>query len=180
MTTTTKKAVEALVSRLCFDPPRCRAVARALTEAGRLPAGSPGHAPTLDAWHLVDLLLGVAADVPLRAVAATVTNYRGLAPGGADLSTAPQHLRRTAGDHLDILAEMAANGTLEAQREVAAIKIEIVTSWPEIAIHEAGKTYRFQPVGSLSGHWQDGKHRRAVTINGAALVEAIRDLFPKE
>lgn len=175
--TTTKTAVEALVARLGFDPPRTQAVARALTEAGILPAGSPSRSPSLDVWHIVDLLLGVAADAPLRAVATTVQEYRGLVPGGADLSGAPTHLRRTAGEYLDMLAEMAANGTADAQRDVATIRIEVVTSWPEVAIHDGGKVHRFQPLGTIANHWQDGRHRRGVTLNGAAFVAAVRDLF---
>ncbi|WP_077962410.1 hypothetical protein [Ensifer adhaerens] len=177
---TTKKVVDALVTHAGFDPPRCRAVARKLTDAGILPMGAPGKAPELEVWHFVDLLIGVSLDVPLRAVPETVSAYRKLAPGGADLSGAPEHLNRSAGDFLDITAEMAANGTPDAQRDVSASMIEVVSTWPEIVIREACATLRFQPVGTLPDHWQETKQRRAVTINGGAFVRAIRAAFKGE
>jgi len=178
--TTTKQAIDALVAHAGFDPPRCRAVARKLTDAGILPRGSAGKSPELEVWHFVDLLLGVSVDVPLRAVPETVSAYRKLAPGGANLSGAPEHLRRSAGDFLDITAEMATNGTPDAQRDVSTSMLEVVSTWPEIAIREAGATLRFQPVGTLPDHWQETKQRRAVTINGSAFVRAVRAAFKGE
>ncbi|OCO99785.1 hypothetical protein BC374_24210 [Ensifer sp. LC13] len=97
-----------------------------------------------------------------------------------NLSGAPAHLKRSAGDFLDVTAEMAANGTPDAQRDVSASLIEIVSTWPEITIREAGTTLRFQPVGTLPDHWQETRQRRAVTINGAAFVRAIRAAFNGE
>ncbi|MGK9261197.1 hypothetical protein KXS15_09560 [Sinorhizobium meliloti] len=178
--TTTHKAIDALVAHLGFDPPRCRAVARRLKENGTLPLGHAGKAPELEIWHFIDLLIGVCVDVPLRAVPETVALYRGLAPGAANMTGAPSHLRKSAGDYLDILAEMAASGTPDDRRDVSKSRIEIVSTWPEIAVQDVETTFRFQPVGSLPDVWQGTKHRQAITINGAAFVKAVRELFAGE
>ncbi|MDX0232893.1 hypothetical protein GOC14_20475 [Sinorhizobium meliloti] len=178
--TTTKKAIDALVAHAGFDPARCRAVARKLTDAGILPMGGPRKSPELEVWHFIDLLVGVSLDVPLRAIPETVSAYRELAPGAADMSGAPEHLRKSAGDYLDVLAEIAANGAADARQDIAGAQIEIVSTWPEISIRDARRTHRFQPVGTLPDHWQGTKQRRAVTVNGSAFVRAIRTAFKGE
>lgn len=173
----TQEAVGAIVRALGFDPPRAKAVARELTDAGSIPSGGPGKSPELAANHVVDIVLGCAVDVPLRAIAGTVCHYRSMLPGGANLATAPVAIDRTAGDALDVWADIALHGDRDPLRRD---KIEIVSNWPEIAIHRDGAVTRFVTPGALASHWQSGGHRRSATINGAALVDALRELFLKE
>ena len=171
--TSTKLAVDALARHTGLPPKRVRAVAVALTEGGLLPPGAPGKSPELYPEHAITLLIGACLDAPLRAVADTVLAYRALTPGGVSLDGAP-HTLRTAGDALDIFAEIAVRGDSDVLRREM---IEVVTSWPEIAIHTDGAAKRFQSVGTLPNHWQATGHRKATTINGAALVDALRELF---
>ncbi|BBD37539.1 hypothetical protein Amn_24190 [Aminobacter sp. Y103A] len=171
----TNEAIGAVV-RLGFDPGRAKAVARSLTDAGTLPSGGPGKSPALDIRHFIDLLIGVAIDAPLRLVPAAVRGYRALTPGGADLTNAPGSID-TAGMALEIWAAIAVHGDADVLRWD---RIEIVSSWSEISIHTPDGIRRFVPVGSNASHWQASGHRKSTTLNGAALVEAIRELFTKE
>ena len=174
---TTNEAVDAIVRHLGFDPARAKAVARSLTEDGALPAGAPGRSPELDPHHVVDLVLGCAVDAPLRAIAPAVGHYRAMLPGGVNLDTAPETVVRNAGDALDVWAAIAIHGDGDVLRRDV---IEIVSNWGEIAIHTGTAVRRFVPAGTLATHWRDAGHRRSVTINGAALVDALRELFPEK
>ena len=173
----TMEAVDAVVRHIGFDPARARAVARSLTEDGGLPAGAPGRSPELLVDHVVDIVLGCAVDAPLRAIAATVRHYRAMATGGANLETAPESVVRSAGDALDIWADIAVNGDSNLLRRD---QIEIVSNWGEIAFHTSAAVRRFVPTGTTATHWRDGGHRRSTTINGAALVDCLRELFSKD
>lgn len=170
---TTMEAVDAVVRHIGFDPPRAKAVARSLTEAGSIPSGAPGKSPELDPEHVIDIVIGCAVDAPLRAISATVAQYRALVPGGANLETAPATIDRNAGGALDIFADIAVHGDSDLLR---GDRIEIVSSWPEIAIHRDGKVARFVPAGANAAHWQASGHRRGTTINGSALVDCLREL----
>lgn len=170
----TMEAVGAIVRHLGFDPARAKAVARSLTEDGSLPAGAPGRSPELKPEHVIDLVLGCAVDAPLRAIAPAVGHYRAMLPGGANLETAPASVVRTAGEALDIWADIALHGDSDVLRSDL---IEIATNWGEVAIHAGGVTTRFVPAGTLATHWRDSGHRRSVTINGAALVDCLHSLF---
>lgn len=171
----TNEAIDAVV-RLGFDPGRTKAVARSLTDAGTLPSGGPGKSPALDVGHVIDLLIGVAIDVPLRLVPAAVRSYRALTPGGASLTNAPASID-TAGRAMDIWADIALHGDADVLRRD---RIEIVSSWSEIAIATPEGVRRFVPVGANAAHWGSSGHRRSTAINGAALCDAIRELFSKE
>ena len=170
---TTQHAVAAIARRLNLREPRVRAVARALTNAGRLPSGSPGHAPSLDPDHIVDIVIGSVLATSLRAVPATVAAYRALTPAGLPLDNAPASFQ-TAGVELDILAEIAAHGDGGAYRRD---KLEIVTSWPEIVFHDANATRRFVSPGALASHWQASGSRASTTISGAAFIDAFKEIF---
>ena len=176
--TNTKAAVEAAIKYLGFPAQRVGAVAVALTEGGVLPAGGPGKSPELETDDVISLVIGSALDVPLRAVADAVRHYRAMTPGGVSLIGAPSSLR-TAGDELDIWADMAAH---EGSKILRKDIIEIVSSWPEIAITDGvnARMRRFVPRGALATHWAARGHRKVVQINGAALVDATRTLFAKE
>jgi hypothetical protein len=145
-----------------------------------LPAGAPGVAPELSQGDVLSLILALAIDTTLHKAAGAVLSYRDLRPGGVDLAAAeaPVGLCRTAGDYLELLAEQAEEGSKQEQADVAAARIEVVSSWPEIAIHRPGADpLRFVKQGALASHWQSKGHRRSTTINGAALVDTIRELF---
>ncbi len=207
--TTTKDAVAAVAQHIGFDPPRVSAVARRMTEAGLLPSGAPRTPPSLEVEHVLALVLGCAIDAPLRAVPAAVTGYLALIPHGADLTGAPMSVPRTAGDVLAVWAEIAINGDADTIRrdriEVASSWPEIGLHTPRgvarfipavintAAWHWGGSTRfvpidanaaalqpRFQPTGANPNLWQDHGHRRATTINGAALVDCLQSLFQKE
>jgi hypothetical protein len=170
----TQEAVDAIVRHLGFDSARVKAVARSLTEDGSIPSGSPGKSPELNPEHIINIVLGCAVDVPLRAIADTVVAYRALVPGGANLDGAPASIDRTAGDALDIIADIAVHGDSDI---LCRDRIEIVASWPEVAIHGNGAVTRFVAPGALATHWQASGHRKSTIINGAALVDALGELF---
>jgi hypothetical protein len=172
---TTNEAVHAVWRHLGFEKPRVAAVARSLTDAGVLPAGGPGRSPELEPQHVVDIILAVAVDAPLRALAAKVAEYRAMTPGGACLVGAPDSID-TAGRMLDILGDWSIHGDADLLRRDA---IEVVSSWPEIALHDyaAAQVRRFAPVGTLASHWQNSGHRRSTCIHGSAFVNAMRELF---
>lgn len=171
---TLHKAIAALERHLGFPPPRSRQVARRLQDAGIVPLGAPGVAPKLDVDDVVSLILALAADTTLREAADAVRTYRALVPNGADLTGAPASIPRTAGDALDIFADIAVHGDSDVVRRD---RIEVVANWPEIAIHSPNGVARFVPHGALATAWQVNGHRRSTNINGAALVDCLRDLF---
>ncbi|RWD03774.1 MAG: hypothetical protein EOS58_17085 [Mesorhizobium sp.] len=171
---TTNDAVAALVARVGFDPGRTAAVARKLIDDGILPMGSPRHTPEIDPQHVATLMLGVALDVPLRAVADTVSEYRALRREGVPVG-APASISVTAGEQLDILAEIAASGTPDAKALVAKTIITVVSNWPETVLVDPIDTRRFS--AGTPGYWQAYGHRKSVEINGGAFATVIAELF---
>lgn len=171
---TLHQAIDALSRHVGFPAARLRSMSRRLQDADVLPSGAPGVAPEVQLQHVIDLIIAVASDSTLRRAATAVETYRATTPGGADLSQAPASVRATAGQQLESLARLAMDGDTDARR----MRVEIVCSWPEVVfLFEDGTAHRFQPVGTLSGHWQTLGHRRATTINGAAFADAIIELF---
>jgi hypothetical protein len=170
------EAVDAIVRHIGFDPPRAKAVARSLTEDGAIPSGAPGRSPELDTDHVIDLVLGCAVDAPLRAIATTVEQYRGLVPGGANLDGAPGSITRTAGDALAVFADVALHGEADLLRRD---QIEVVAGWPEVAITNGvnGDVTRYVAPGANASHWQSSGHRKSTTINGTAFVDCLHALF---
>lgn len=158
---------------LGFSKSRARQYAQRLREEGMFASGAPGKSPDITVDDFLNLLLALAIDATLADTADAVRAYRSLTPGGASLDGEPASLR-TAGDFLDIWADWAVHGDADLLRRD---KIEVVSSWPEIALHEATGVKRWQPPGSLPNHWQASGHRRSTTINGAALVDALKELF---
>ncbi|TIV72752.1 MAG: hypothetical protein E5V89_03895 [Mesorhizobium sp.] len=170
----TKQACNGLVRRLGYDPGRTKEVARALTEAQMLPSGSPGVSPDLSPQDVATLMLGVALDVPLRAVADAVSEYRALRREGVPVG-APARISVTAGDELDILAEIAATGSPDAKALVAKTILSVVNNWNELVLTDTIDTRRFS--ASEPGRWQAHGHRRAVELNLGAFVAVIAELF---
>ncbi|TIX15215.1 MAG: hypothetical protein E5V41_16585 [Mesorhizobium sp.] len=173
----TKQACDGLVRRVGYDPGRTKEVARALTEAQMLPAGSPGVSPDLSPQHVATLMLGVALDVPLRAVADTVSEYRALRREGVPVG-APASISVTAGEQLDIIAEIAATGSLDARALVAKTTLSVVNNWSELVLTDTIDTRRFS--AGEPGRWQAHGHRRAVELNLGAFATVIAELFSGE
>lgn len=163
------------VGRLGFSKSRARQYVQRLREEGEFASGAPGKSPDIQIDDFIALIIALAIGGTLRTVTNDVRAYRELTPGGVALEGAPFSIAR-AGSHLDAWASLALEGETELRRD----QIEIVSGWPEIAIRNTASTICFQPVGSLSGHWQSAGHRRAVTINGAALADALLELFPRK
>lgn len=170
-----------------FPASRTKQVARRLAEAGIIPVGGPRRSPELTIDDFVSLLIAASFDNGLAGVVEAARSASGLTPGGAILGvdltvdgvTAehwPTGVPRSARQVLDVIAEIAL-GDIHSQREVTAMRIEFVSTWPEIAIHDGDRIHRFREPGSNAGHWGKRGHRRSVTINGGALVDAVRALF---
>lgn len=150
------------------------ATARRLREAGMFPAGAPGISPEVSLSGALDLVVGVVASGRVYQAPEVLQRFKSMSPGGADLSAAPEHLRATAGAQLTAIGELMIEGD-DAMRR---LQLEFVASWPELAVHyEDGSIERFQQQGALPGHWQSTGHRTSTTINGAALANALKDLF---
>ncbi|WVT73341.1 hypothetical protein QM996_17975 [Sinorhizobium chiapasense] len=171
---TLNAAIAALERRVGFSAPRARVVARHLREQGLLPAGAPGVAPSLDLDDFTNLLIALAADVPLHQSADAVRTYRSLTPGGADVSRAPASVPHNAGEEIDAISSLAADGN----GDVRGVKLEFVTNWPEVALHwHDGSISRFRELGALAAVWGAGGHRRSTSISVAALADAIKETF---
>ncbi|MDG4854065.1 MULTISPECIES: hypothetical protein [unclassified Mesorhizobium] len=168
---TTKQAVDAIARHIGFDPPRVAAVARRLTEAGVLPSGAPKAPPVLNPEHVVSIIMGSAGDGwPLHKTAAVVASHRDLTPAGVSIDALPGRLQFTAGNFLDALADEPENAR--------HLRIEIVSTWPEIAIfYDDGTVRRFVEPGANPNRWQGSGHRRSTTINGPAFAGTFQDLF---
>ncbi|WP_158665076.1 hypothetical protein [Ensifer adhaerens] len=167
-------AIAALERRVGFPQSRARQVARSLQEAGALPLGGPGKSPELNLDDFVTLVIALAADVPLHQSADAVRTYRNLTPGGADVSRAPASVPRNAGEEIDAIFSLAADGN----SDVRGIKLEFVANWPEVALHwHDGSAGRFRERGAIAAHWGASGHRRSTSINVAALADAIQETF---
>ena len=174
---TLNAAVAALERRIGFPRSRARQVARSLQEAGALPLGGPGKAPEINIDDFVTLVIALAADVPLHQSAAAVRTYRDLTPGGADVSRAPASVPQNAGEEIDAIFSLAADGN----SDVRGVKLEFVANWPEVALHwQDGSISRFRELGALAAHWGAAGHRRSTSISVAALADAIKETFKGE
>lgn len=173
-TVTLNEAMSALERHVGFRRGRLVAVSQRLQQARIIPTGAPRTPPQLDLADVIALLVAYAADGAIHNSARSVQIYSALVPGGADLSTAPPAVRATAGAQLYAIAALAADGDNDMRR----LKIEFVSTWPEIVIFfEDGTVQRFRELGSLGSHWGTGGHRKSITVNGAALCDAILSLF---
>lgn len=174
---TLNECLAAAEQHLGFPEPRARAIAKRLTEAGLLPAGGPGRAPELDETDFVRLLIALAVNSQLRRSDEIVRIYSALAPHGANLDGAPESITKTAFDQIGILADIVIHGNADAVSLVRKAKLEFCRSWGEVVVHGYGSTVRFREIGADASHWENGKHRTSTTVNGAAFVDAIQELF---
>lgn len=142
-----------------------------------LPSGAPGVAPKLDLDDFTTLAIALAADVALHESAAAVERYRSLTIGGADVSDAPASIPKSAGEQIDAVLALAAEGS----KEIRGLRLEFVSTWPELTVHwHDGSLERYRELGALASHWGANGHRRSTTISVAALSDAIRDAFQGE
>lgn len=172
---TLHSVLAAIERHIGFQESRSRTVARRLQEAGALPMGGPGVAPELDVDDFIYLVIALAADTTLHGAPSAVVTYMALTPGGAVLdASAPASIPRNAGHELIRWSDQALHGDADALRRD---RIEVVSNWPELVIQSDGKQHRFVMLGTNAAHWQAKGHRKSTTLNGAALVDAIRELF---
>jgi hypothetical protein len=174
---TLSACLAAIESHLGFAGPRIGAIAKRLLEAGTLPPGGPGRAPELNEDDFLRLVIACAVNGRLRESDETVRVYSALSPGGADLTGAPETIPRTAFDRLAIIIDIALRGDADARPVVRKAKIEFVTSWAEIDVHDYGTIERFRAVGTNATNWANGQHRTGTTISVAAITDAYNELF---
>ncbi|QPC90301.1 hypothetical protein [Mesorhizobium sp. INR15] len=182
--TTLNEALLVIGRRLGFPVSRGKTVARRLQETARLPSGAPGKAPEIDSSDFVTLLLALAADTELHLTVEALDRLAETVPHGVDTAVMPEGIRLppvTARSYLETLAWKAASDDPDLQSAVSKLKIEVVSTWPEIAIHfPDGDITRFRQTGELAAHWGDARIRKSITISGAAFVDAVRDLNIKD
>lgn len=170
---TLNRVLDSLERNLGFRTSRSSGIARRLQEAGLLPLGAAGVSPVLDEDHVIDLVVAVASWTKLREAPDAVRSFHAMTPGGVSLEGAPTSIPN-AQTALSILVEDARVGSAEARRS----QIEVSCSWRAISINKAdGTVARFCEVGALSEHWQAEGHHRSVTIDVAALANAMNELF---
>ncbi|RFB95298.1 hypothetical protein B5K11_10160 [Rhizobium leguminosarum bv. trifolii] len=173
-TATLAAAIVALERHVGFRRGRLISMAQRLQQANVIPTGAPRTAPQLSLVDVVALVIAYAAAAPLHLAARSVATYGALTPGGANLANAPSGVQVTAADYLASIATLAVEGDAGIRR----LKLEFVSTWPELSVRfEDVSTHRFQAIGAVSGHWQSCGHRQSLTINGAALADALQEIF---
>lgn len=169
------RVISALERHCGFPASRCSTVARRLQEADVIPMGRPGTSPDLSLDDVISLFLALASDEVLHHAARAARVYGALVPGGADLSEAPDTMLRTAREYLRSVVQMAASDDPEDNKAAAIVRLEVVSSWPEVVIYLPGlAVQRFREVGADAATW-NGHVRRAVAVSGNAFVRMIRE-----
>lgn len=158
-----------------FPAARSRTVARRLLEDKLLPPGAPGVAVEISEADFALLLMAVASDVPLSRVVDAAAQMANAVPNGGDTSVMPKTVRPARLTALDMLHGQIWNAARDPQAVTA--DVEIVETWPEVALISPDGVMRFQPSGTLVGHWQSPKQRRATRIPGSAIALAAHNLF---
>ncbi|TIW28767.1 MAG: hypothetical protein E5V63_03915 [Mesorhizobium sp.] len=155
-----------------FSAARAGTVLERLLEAHLIEPGAPGVAVVINPSDFAILLLAMASGAPLRAVADRTVELFECVPDGVDVGAMPEAIRpaqRTAFDMLHDLIWSPGTSPVTA--------VEICESWPEVTFHTRDGVVRFQPAGSLAGHWAGNKQRRATTIPASAIALASEKLF---
>jgi hypothetical protein len=169
---TLTEAVAALERHGGFPVSRSRSIARQLQDSGVLSLGAPGVAPAIDREGFAALFMALAADNVVRAAPANVETFFAMTPGGLPLAGAPLSIGTARSEILALI-----DTAMEAPADLQHLQIELVSNWPELAIHWPDRVQRYQPVGTIPGHWQSPTHRRATTVTGPAFVAAVRATF---
>ncbi|WP_315924839.1 hypothetical protein [Mesorhizobium sp. SP-1A] len=158
-----------------FPAARTRTVARRLLEDNLLTPGAPGVAVAINESDFALLLLAIASGAPLSKVTKATTELASTTPNGVGVSVMPEAIRPTRRTAFDVLHDIIWNTAYGDGQ--SKFDVEVVATWPEVAFHAADGVARFLPPGSLAGHWQSAKQRRATVIPYAALFLAARNLF---
>lgn len=165
------------VDALGFDPPRTKAIARRLSEAGAIPAGGPARAPELDEADVLRLIVAIAVTTKLRLADTESAAYLALVPSGTVLPTdAPAGIPRNAMEAIDVVVFTARRGSTDARRSV----LSFTRSWPEIVIEHPGRVSRYRKDGANAAHWEKPGHCTATTISVAAVANIFDELFGRE
>jgi hypothetical protein len=168
--------VLAAVDALGFDPPRTRAIARRLSEAGAIPSGGPARAPELEEYDTLRLIAAIAVTSKLRLADTESAEYLALVPAGTIVpDDVPAGIPRNAAEAIDYTVDMARRGDFDARRS----NLTFVRSWPEIAIEQPGQVIRFRAAGANAAHWERDGHRTATMVPFAAGANILDDLFGK-
>lgn len=166
--------VLAAVDALGFDPPRTKAIARRLSEAGAIPSGGPARAPELDELDVLRLIVAITVTTKLRLADTESALYLSLLPAGTALpADAPASIPRNAAEAIDQVVFMARRGDPDARKA----KLTFTRSWPEISIEHAGRASRFREAGADSAHWEKPGHRTATTIPVATVADIFDEMF---
>ncbi|TGV61538.1 hypothetical protein EN784_03930 [bacterium M00.F.Ca.ET.141.01.1.1] len=165
-------AVAVLQNHCGFKAARSRTVARRLLEDGLIEPGAPGVAVEITQADFALLLLAVASGAPLRAVAEAVASLASCVPDGVDVGVMPESIRPAERIAFDFLHDL-----VWSPNSSPVTAVEICETWPEVTFHTRDGVVRFQPAGTLAGHWQSSKQRRATRIPGSAIALAAKHLF---
>jgi hypothetical protein len=96
-----------------------------------------------------------------------------MTPGGVSLVDAPSCIPN-APIAVSILVEDARSCVAGARES----KIEVSCSWRAVAIHKPdGSVGRFSQPGVQCAYWQSNGHHKSITINVAAIADALDELF---
>ncbi|KRE22557.1 hypothetical protein ASE66_25540 [Bosea sp. Root483D1] len=160
-----------------FPTSRTKQINRRLAEAAITPTGGPRRSPQLDVDDFLALLATSAMEDGLADVVSAHRRLFAMTPDGLPpTQNVPANLTKSAWEQLQTLADLAL-GSLEDQRQVIATNIEFVRApVAEVIFHDRdGGSISFHESGRCRDH-QLG-HRKSTTVNGSALVRALRSLF---
>ncbi|UPT93866.1 hypothetical protein J4G48_0031645 [Bradyrhizobium barranii subsp. apii] len=165
--------LDGIEHHLDFPRSRSAGIARRMQESGILPTGAPGVAPELDEDNVLDLVIALASDVTLHEAPDAVRAFHAMTPGGADLNGAPDTI-----PNAPIAAAVIVESARACVAEARASQIEVSCNWRAVAIHKPdGSVSRFSQPGLLCAHWQSNRHHKSITINVAAIADALDAIF---
>ncbi|WP_339033790.1 hypothetical protein WHZ78_18455 [Bradyrhizobium symbiodeficiens] len=172
---TLNAALDAIERHLNFPRSRSTGVSRRLQEAILLPSGAPGVPPDMDDDNVLDLVVALASDTELHNAVDAVEAFHRMTPGGVSLVDAPQSIP-SAPIAVAILIEDARAGVADARKS----QIEISHNASALALHKpAAQAVRFCMPGQDAGHWASRGHHKSITLNVAAIADALDDIFGK-
>jgi hypothetical protein len=116
----------------------------------------------------------VASGAPLSRVADVTAELADTVPNGVDVNVMPAAVRPARRTALDVLHGQIFNAARDSTALVS--DLEVVETFTEAVFSLPEGVSRFQPLGTLAGHWQ-GKQRRSTRIPGSAIYLAARKLF---
>ncbi|MCS3895575.1 hypothetical protein M2171_004708 [Bradyrhizobium japonicum USDA 38] len=172
---TLNHVLDGIERHLEFPRSRSSGIARRLQESNLLPVGAPGVAPELNEDNVLDLIVTLAADTELHTAVAALRAYQTATPGGINLDGAPQSI-----PNAPIAVAILVEDARACNEQARASRIEVSCNWRAVAIHKPdGSVSRFSQPGAHCAHWQSNGHHKSITLNVAAIADALDDLFGK-